>query len=219
MPPRSIFLTGGTGYLGSRFIPRLLARGHRVTACVRRGSEGKVPSRARVLVLDPLDPRALQEALAGHDTWVQLIGTPHPAPWKAARFRAVDRRAVLAMAAALPGSCIRHAVYLSVAHPAPVMQAYIRVRTEGEARLRVTGIPCTFLRPWYVLGPGHRWPYALLPFYALCERLPATRAGALRLGLVTLDRMLAALIAAAESEPPSEPRIVDVPGIRSAAAP
>ena len=23
----------------------------------------------------------------------------------------------------------------------------------------------TILRPWYVLGPGHRWPYALKPMY------------------------------------------------------
>ncbi len=153
--------------------------------------------------------------MAGHDTWIQLIGTPHPGPHKAAQFRAIDARAVRAMAEALPGSGIRHAVYLSVAHPAPIMRAYIEVRSEGEALLEGTGAACTFLRPWYVLGPGHRWPLLLLPLYSLLERVPATRAGALRLGLVTLDQMLAALIRAAESEPPAAPRIVDVPGIKA----
>ena len=48
-----------------------------------------------------------------------------------------------------------------------MMKAYIAARTEGEALVRATGIPATILRPWYVLGPGHWWPYALLPFYKL----------------------------------------------------
>ena len=28
------------------------------------------------------------------------------------------------------------------------------------------------LRPWYVLGPGHRWPHVFLPFYWVCKWLP-----------------------------------------------
>src|SRR5689334_6005800 len=115
MPARAIFLTGGTGYIGTRLIPRLAARGHSVTAFVRPGSEAKLPSGARVLTGDPLSAGPLRSALAGHETWIQLIGTPHPGPHKGARFRAVDARAVRAMADALPGSPIRHALYLSVA--------------------------------------------------------------------------------------------------------
>jgi hypothetical protein len=73
------------------------------------------------------------------------------------------------------------------------------------------------VRPWYVLGPGHRWPWILLPFYALAEMLPATRDGARRLGLVTLAQMTRALVHAVEHPPPpGAPRIVDVPGIRAA---
>jgi uncharacterized protein YbjT (DUF2867 family) len=219
MPARAIFLTGGTGYIGSRLIPLLASRGHSVTAFARPGSEGKLPIGTRVLAGDPLAAEPLRSALPGHDTWIQLIGTPHPGPHKAAQFRSIDARAVGAMAEALPGSGIRHAIYLSVAHPAPIMRTYIEVRSEGEARLIATGIGCTFLRPWYVLGPGHRWPLLLLPVYSLLELVPATREGALRLGLVTLGQMLAALIRAVESDPPSgptsEPRIVDVPAIRA----
>ena len=71
----------------------------------------------------------------------------------------------------------------------------------------------TILRPWYVLGPRHRWPYVLLPFYWICERLPATRDGALRLGLVTIDDMLKSLVWAVEN-PDHGVMIVDVPRIR-----
>jgi uncharacterized protein YbjT (DUF2867 family) len=86
----------------------------------------------------------------------------------------------------------------------------------STAGILAAGLPATFLRPWYVLGPGHRWPYALLPFYALLERLPATRDTARRLGLVTLRQMIAALVRAVESSPEGV-RIFDVEEIRRAA--
>jgi uncharacterized protein YbjT (DUF2867 family) len=53
------------------------------------------------------------------------------------------------------------------------MKDYLAIRAEGEAMIRASGIPATFLRPWYVLGPGHRWPSVLTPLYWLCERIPA----------------------------------------------
>ena len=65
----------------------------------------------------------------------------------------------------------RRFVYVSVAHPAPVMHAYIDVRVRVEQLLRESPLPCTVLRPWYVLGPGHRWPYLLIPLYWLLREL------------------------------------------------
>ncbi len=61
------------------------------------------------------------------------------------------------------------------------------------------------------------WPYALIPMYWLFERLPGTRETALRLGLVTLEEMVAALVQSVES-PPSQVRVLEVPAIRSAAS-
>jgi len=67
-----------------------------------------------------------------------------------------------------------------------------------------------------VLGPGHRWPYLLLPLYVLMERLPATRDSAERLGLVTLKMMIAALICAVEAPPFSGMHIMGGKEIRAA---
>jgi hypothetical protein len=72
----------------------------------------------------------------------------------------------------------------------------------------------TILRPWYVLGPGHRWPAALKPFYRVAEIFSATREGALRLGLVTLDEMVSAIVSVTE-DPARGVRIVEVPEIRA----
>jgi uncharacterized protein YbjT (DUF2867 family) len=93
------------------------------------------------------------------------------------------------------------------------MKAYAAVRAQGEAIVRATRMNATFLRPWYVLGPGHRWPYLLVPAYWLLERLPGTRETARRVGLVTLAQMVAALVRAVEN-PPEGVRVVEVPEIR-----
>ena len=109
-------------------------------------------------------------------------------------------------------------------HPNPSKARQFRdaARQEGEQLVRASGIPATILRPWYVLGPGHRWPYLLLPLYGLLAMIPATAQGARRLGLVTHRQMVAALARAVESvvEPvPDGVRVVTVPEIRVAASP
>jgi len=96
------------------------------------------------------------------------------------------------------------------------MQAYIDVRVRVEQLLRESQLPHTILRPWYVLGPGHRWPYFLIPIYTLLRALPSTRDGARRLGLVTIRQMIAALVAAAEDDDPTS-EVLDVEAIRAIA--
>jgi uncharacterized protein YbjT (DUF2867 family) len=203
--------------MGRALIAALLRRGHSVRALARKESAQRVPAGAETVIGDALAPRTFADKVAPADTLVHLVGTPHPSPAKAASFRAVDLPSVEAALAAARAARIAHFVYLSVAQPAPVMQAYIAVRQEGEARIQASGIAATILRPWYVLGPGHRWPYFLVPFYALAERLPPLRETALRLGLVTIGQMVGALVAAVERAPQGI-RILDVPAIRAAHA-
>jgi uncharacterized protein YbjT (DUF2867 family) len=213
---REVFVTGGTGYIGRALVPALLARGHRVRALARRASLSRVPAGAVAIEGDALDADSYAAHVRAGDTFVHLVGTPHPSPAKAAEFRSVDLASVRAAVAAASRARAAHFVYLSVAQPAPVMHAYLEARAEGERELARSGIAATVLRPWYVLGPGHRWPIVLAPLYALARLFPATRASAERLGLVTLAQMVTALVRAIEDPPEvGTTRIVEVPEICS----
>jgi uncharacterized protein YbjT (DUF2867 family) len=212
---RRVFITGGTGYIGSSLIPALLTRGHSVRALIRPGSKAKLPAECEVVSGNALDANTYRQLIRPADTFIHLVGVPHPSPAKAAQFRTID----LVAAREAIDSCaelgMRHFIYLSVAHPAPAMKAYIAVRAECEQMIADSHLNATILRPWYVLGPAHRWPYLLLPLYKLCELLPFTRDGALRLGLVTLDQLILALVEAVES-PVHGTRTIGVPEIRTA---
>ena len=206
---RRVFITGGTGYIGRRLIPLLVGQGHGVSALVRKGSESKLPSGVTPIIGDALKMDSYTGQVRGADTFVHLIGVAHPSPSKAKEFRTIDLVSIQVAARAAKEAGVKHFIYLSVAQPAPMMVEYQAVRAEGEALIRANGMATTFVRPWYVLGPGHRWPHLLQPFYWLCERLPATREGAKRLGLVTLPQVLNTLVRTVEN-PPAATQILDV---------
>jgi uncharacterized protein YbjT (DUF2867 family) len=215
--PRTVCITGATGYLGRALSGALCARGHTVRALVRPGGAARVPPRTHAREVDVFDTAALAAAFDGGDTVVHLVGTPHPNPSKAAEFQRVDLGSARVCAGAAVRADVAHLVYVSVAQPAPMMQAYVEARASAEAAIAAAGLTATFVRPWYVLGPGHRWPWLLLPFYGIAVLLPSSRETARRLGLVTLAQMTRALVAAVENPPPrGARRIVDVPGIRAA---
>ena len=215
--PRRVFITGGTGYLGSSLIPVLLDRGHHVRGLVRPTSKRNLPSGSEVVSGDALEANTYKHLIRPADTFIHLVGVSHPSPSKAAEFRTVDLVAAREAINAAAELGITHFIYLSVAHPAPLMKPYIAVRTECEDLIRTRRVNATILRPWYVLGPGHNWPYALLPIYKVMEILPFVSQGAKRLGLVTLEQMIMALVEAVES-PVQGLRVVGVPEIRTAQA-
>lgn len=211
---KQVVVLGGTGYLGRPLIEKLLRNGFQVAAVARPGSEARLPPGCGVITGNVLDSVTFRDRIPSGATLVHLVGTPHPAPWKAQRFRSVDLVSLEQSVEAGKRAGAGHFVFVSVAHPAPTMRAFIEVRVECERRIRESGLNATILRPWYVLGPGHYWPYMLLPIYKVLEAIPATRGSAVRLGLVPRARMVNALAAAVASGA-SGIRVVETAGIRA----
>jgi uncharacterized protein YbjT (DUF2867 family) len=206
-------MTGATGYLGRPLAETLVARGHAVRALVRGTSASRLPAGVEPVIGEALVPESYAAHVRPGDVFVQLVGVAHPSPAKAAEFRSIDLASVVAATTNAKAAGAGRFVYVSVAHPAPMMKEYIEARMAGEAKVRETGLAATILRPWYVLGPGHRWPYLLVPFYWIASIFPGSREGARRLGLVRRPQMIAALVRAVESDAAGV-EILDVPAIR-----
>src|SRR3954471_21635287 len=210
---RDVFVTGGTGYLGRPLIETLLGRGHTVRALTRPESTARRPAGVTGVVGNALDPSGWVHEVAPADTVVHLIGTPHPSAAKAAQFRRVDLVSIEAAVQAATTAGVRHFVYVSGAHPAPVMKAFVEVRKRGEEMVSHSGLSATILRAWYVLGPGHWWPLVLMPLYVVARVVPSTRTGARRLALVPRAAVVDTMVRAVEG-PPDGVRVIEAPDMR-----
>jgi uncharacterized protein YbjT (DUF2867 family) len=209
-----VFVTGATGFMGRRLSAELIRRGHTVRGLARAGSGSRLQPGCEAADGNPLDASSFRDLIAPADTLVHLVGVSHPSPAKAQEFRSIDLASAKASISAAVHAGVRHFVYVSVAHPAPVMREYIAARVKAEVAIRGSGLNATILRPWYVLGPGRRWPLLLLPVYWIMGALPASRESARRLGLVTLERMVEAMARAVE-RPANGVRVLEAPEIRS----
>jgi uncharacterized protein len=70
-----IFITGGTGFVGTTLARELTAKGHSVTVLMRKGEPARnLPAGARALQGDPTSRGAWQEEVPGHEVFINLAG-------------------------------------------------------------------------------------------------------------------------------------------------
>jgi uncharacterized protein YbjT (DUF2867 family) len=212
---KQIFITGGTGYMGSRLIKILLAKEYKVKALVRKSSENKLPEGCDFVIANPFDAESFAKEIPASATFIQLLGVTHPSPKKKEQFKIIDLASAKASACAAQKAGVKHFIYVSVAQPPTnIMKDYQQCRADGEACIRATKIPVTFIRPWYVVGPDHYWPLLFSPLFKILEWIPSTSQKAKALRLVSLKQMLNTLMYAVENDPKENVNIIEIESIR-----
>lgn len=191
---KKIFITGGTGYIGSRLILMLLDAGYEVHALARSDSLQKLPEKCHKIEGDALNYKSYVNKIPDGCTFIHLIGVAHPSPAKKDEFYKIDLVSIQEAVKAAKEKNVQHFIYLSVAHPAPVMKDFINVRMKGEQLLIESKIKSSFIRPWYVIGPGHYWPYLIMPVFWIFKLLPFTKQTAQRLDFLKLPQMLKCIL-------------------------
>lgn len=212
----NIFITGGTGYIGKRLIKALLKEErYQIRALVRKRSVHKLPRGCEIVYGNALEATTYQDYIAPRSVFIHLVGVPHPSPSKKEEFREIDGVSVREAAIAAVHAGAQHIVYISVSmYPSTLMKDYQAVRCIGEKLLKVTGIPCSFIRPWYVLGPGHWWPLLLTPLYWIASLFPTGREIVREHGLVHIDQLIRTMVYAIKN-PPATVEIYKVTDIKN----
>jgi uncharacterized protein YbjT (DUF2867 family) len=164
-------VTGATGYVGGRLVPRLLAAGHEVrclTRDPRRLRDVPWADRVEIVTGDVARDDGLAEAMRGVDVVYYLVHALGQAA-----FEDVDRLSALNLAVAAVDAGVLRIVYLG----GPVAReqsddrasAHLRSRDEVAGIFLRSGVPTVVLRAAVIIGSGSA-SFEMLRY--LTERLP-----------------------------------------------
>jgi uncharacterized protein YbjT (DUF2867 family) len=149
-----VLVTGATGYIGGRLIPRLVESGHDVSCMARDPSrlEGRQWDTVEIRQGDVFDPDSLTSALDGIEVAYYLI---HSMSKTADGFARRDRVAARNFADAAKSAGVQRIVYLGgLGTPDHDLSPHLASRQEVGNVLRESGIPVTEFRAAVVVGSG-----------------------------------------------------------------
>jgi len=165
-------VTGATGYIGGRLVPRLLEAGYRVRCLVR--SARKILSRpwaqhpgVQVVEGSAENDAELVQAMQGCDAAYYLI---HSMMAAGPAYRDHDRNLAEIFARAAERARVNRIIYLGgLGETGAGLSEHLTSRREVEAALASTSVPFTVLRAAMIIGSGSA-SFEILRY--LVERLP-----------------------------------------------
>ena len=149
-----ILVTGATGYIGGRLVPRLIDEGHDVRVVVRRPERLRdVPWAEGVDVVDGdlTDAAAVDRAMRDIDVVYYLV---HSMGGRG-DFEDAELRIARNVAASARANGVRRIVYLGGLHPAGgTLSRHLRSRVRVGEILLESGVPTIVLQAGVIIGSG-----------------------------------------------------------------
>jgi len=151
-----VFLTGGTGYVGSRILQDLLSTGHEVSALVRPGSESKLPVNSDEITVvhgDILDKSSFSEALSQCDAAIHLIGIIREFPGKGITFEKFHVQATQNVLDAARENNIGRYVHMSaLGARIDSPSGYFATKARAQELVVSSGLDYTIFKPSIIYG-------------------------------------------------------------------
>lgn len=213
-----ILITGASGFIGRALSAELLARGHQVSALVRR--PGSQPPGSDAVAGDLSDGPRLTQALAeAEPECVVHLAAEIASQRRAAKVQEVNvagtQRLIDACLALKTGERLPRIVFastvvtgdaggamLSESEPLPVSTPYGRAKQEGERLVLGSGLEAVVIRPSHVYGPGGWYAEELVARLRQPGRFAVIGRGENLWDVVHVDDVAAALVLGVESAPP-----------------
>ena len=166
----SVLVTGVTGYVGGRLVPRLLQAGYHVRVMLR-GSAARLDGRpwkdqVEIAIGDVLVPETLSSAMEGMDAAYYLIHSMGGQNGFSER----DIQAAENFASAASSAGVQNIIYLGgLGDPESNLSEHLRSRQQTGDALRQFDVPVTEFRAGMVVGSGS---LSFEMMRNLTERLP-----------------------------------------------
>lgn len=169
IPHPVILVTGATGYVGGRLIPRLLAAGHRVRCLVR--DPARLQGRPWLGSVEVATGDVLQEgSLAAAMREVEVVYYLVHSLGSGKEFSSLDVTAARHCGAAARAAGVRRIIYLGgLGDPTAELSPHLRSRQATGEALREAGVPVTEFRAAVIVGSGSL-SFEMIRY--LTERLP-----------------------------------------------
>lgn len=217
--PKTIFVTGGTGLVGSHVVEEALSRGHRVRVLVRASSDTRWLDRTPVEKVhgDLEDVEALRKGVEGVD-WVFNCAAKVGDWGTLEDFRRLNVEALRLLLEAATGARVERFVHVSslgvyeardhhgtdeaVPPAAQALDGYTRSKVEAEALAlqyaTERGLPVAIVRPGFIYGPRDRTVLPKLVHAIRTGRFAYFGSGEQVLNCVYVKNLVHALFLAAE---------------------
>ncbi len=181
MKPQRIVILGGTGFVGSRLVPRLHAAGHTIKVLSRNREQHRdlgVLPRVSVDTANVYDGDVLRRHLAGADAAINLVGILNERGSDGSGFR----KAHVELTETLIGACraagVGRLIQMSALRAGEGESFYLKTRGEAEAKVRSSPLAWTIFRPSVIFGPGDGLFCRFARLLRLTPVLPLARAHA-----------------------------------------
>ncbi|MCK4508855.1 MAG: complex I NDUFA9 subunit family protein [Desulfuromonadales bacterium] len=196
-----VFLTGGTGFVGSEVLRQLLAAGHDVRALVREGSEDKLAFTERVEIHcgDVTDAASLVGAMEDCDAVIHLVGIIREFPRRGITFKEMHVTSTTNVLEATVKQGVQRYLHMSANGTRKCGRAaYHRSKWQAEELVRDTDLDWTIFRPSIIFGPGSEFVKMLAELIQRLPVVPVIGDGQYRMQPVALEQVAAAFVKALE---------------------
>ena len=195
----TVVVLGGTGFLGSRVVRALAARGRTVAVGTRSPERAAEAGHPRPVHADVRDRASLERAFEGAAAVANCVGLYVERGDET--FAAIHAEGAHAAAEAAQARGVARLVHISgIGADRASRSAYIRARAEGEEAVRTAFPAATILRPSALFTEDAGFFAALAPIVAASPAVPLFGRGATRLQPVHADDVAEAVAHALEAE-------------------